>query len=65
MCDRIGTLPGTIFVERDAAVLADMISMRTSGLRVVNGSLLVTHSKRVTRIQNPSTNFAIDSQKHC
>ena len=35
----------TIFVERDAAVLLDMISMRTSGLRIVSGSLLVAHSQ--------------------
>ena len=35
----------TIFVERDAAVLVDMTSMRTSGLRIVSGSLLVTHSQ--------------------
>ena len=117
----------TIFVERYAAVLVDMASMRTSGLRIVSGSLLITHSqtrwklilpffghhifvfrlicgifrfsldffrftrsslngkhkcawavkflltllqflkaaKREVRIQNPSTNFAIDSQKHC
>ena len=35
----------TTFVERDAAVLVDMTSVRTSGLRIVSGSLLVTHSR--------------------
>ena len=35
----------TIFVERDVAVLVDMTSMRTSGLRIVSGWLLITHSQ--------------------
>ena len=30
----------TIFVERDAAVVVDMTSMRTSELRIVSGTLL-------------------------
>ena len=34
-----------IFAERDAAVLVDITSMRTSGLRIVSGSLLVTRSQ--------------------
>ena len=35
----------TVFVERDAAVLVYITSMCTSGLRIVSGSLLVTHSQ--------------------
>ena len=34
-----------IFVERDAAVLVDITSVRISGLRIVSGSFLVTHSQ--------------------
>ena len=33
------------FVDRDAAVLVDITNMRTSGLGIVNSSLLVTHSQ--------------------
>ena len=35
----------TIFVERDAVVVVDITSMRTCGLTIVSGSLLVAHSQ--------------------